>query len=131
MFWLHWREVFELMTAARAGSDDHGAGRLRVDLVHERPRDFQGEIVFPLERAKGAGHAATASIEQGRGSSGQSRRQPSHEARFYEGLRMAVRVDRDVAGNFVELKSVRLLLQQLVDELFEEMAAFRDRPRAG
>src|SRR4051812_16666716 len=63
VFGMHWREVFELMTAARTRSDDHGAGPLGGHLLDKGRGDFQREIVLALERAESAGHSATTGIE--------------------------------------------------------------------
>lgn len=119
--------MFQLVTATGAGGDDYGVRRLRADLLHEGRGDFEGEIVFRFQGAEGAGHAAAAGIEEGCGSPGQTRGELRHEAGFHEGFRVAMGVDRDVAGMVIEVESVGLAFEQVFDELLEEMAAFRDR----
>src|SRR5947209_947939 len=107
------------MAAAGSRCDDDRIRRLRIDLLHERRGDFQRQVVFSLERAKRPGHAATAGIEQGNGATGQTPRQPSHKAGFYERLRVAMRVDRDMGRAVSETKCVRFTLEQVVDEMLE------------
>src|SRR5262245_27541508 len=59
-----WSKVIDLMTAACAGSNNHGAVGLAANGVSEGFGDFQGKLVFRGERAKCAGHAATTCVEQ-------------------------------------------------------------------
>src|SRR5688500_1435758 len=114
--------MLDLVTATRARGDDDGVFRLSTDLLDERRGDLEREIVFRFERTKGAGHSAATGIEQSGVSSGQTRGEPGHETGFDQRLRMAMRVDRDLAGLIIELKRVRLALEQIVDELFKEKA---------
>ena len=127
VFGVNGREVFELMPATCAGSDDDAVGRLGADLLHERGGDFEGEIVFRFQGAEGAGHAAAAGIEERGGAPGQTRGEFRHEAGFHEGFGVAVRVDRDVAGLVVETESVWFVLEKFFNELLEEMTTPRDR----
>src|SRR5881394_1845120 len=90
-------------------------------------RDLQREVVFPFERAERAGHSAATGVEQGCGSARQTRGEPRHESGFDERFRVAMRVDRDVAGYFLECKRVGFALEKVFDELLEEMTALRDR----
>ena len=51
------REVFQLVLATGAGSDNDAAGRLGADLLHEGRGDFEREVVFRFqgaERARGS-----------------------------------------------------------------------------
>src|SRR5688572_29812321 len=98
------------MPATGARCDTDRACQLRTDLLHERRGDLEREIVLRLERTEGASHATATGVEESSVSSGQTRGQSGHEAGFDQRLRMAMRVDRNLAGLVVELKRVRLAL---------------------
>ena len=100
-------------------------------MLNERRGDFERKLIFRFERAEGAGHAAAAGIEESGGSAGQTRGESCHEPCFHERLRVAMGMDRHLAGHVVESKSVWFALEQFFDELFEEMAAPGNRLRVG
>ena len=80
----HRCKIIDLMTAARAGRDHDGVGRLPQHLFDQRNGDLQGESIFCLEHAESAGHAAAAGLEEHGLSTRQPLRQLHHEAGMEE-----------------------------------------------
>src|SRR4051794_3589591 len=111
------------MPTARAGGDNRAVVRLRLDLLHEIIADFERELVFRFECAERTSHPAAAGLEQVHFASRQTLGEPCHEAGLHERFCMAMSVDCDVMhGAIVEVQSLRLSRENVVDELLEEKA---------
>src|ERR1017187_10004675 len=110
------------MAATGPGSDDDGAEGLVPDLLCEGVGDLQRELVLGCQCAEGASHAAAAGVQQRDFALRQTLGQPAHEGGIHQRLRVAMGMDDDVPGFGFEPKRIRLMDEQLLNELLEEEA---------
>src|ERR1051326_1211062 len=118
------------MAAACAGGDDNGAEGLAANLLSEGFGDLQGELIFGSQHSKRSGHATAASVEQTDVASVQPAGEAWQEGRIHERFDVAMRMDNHVRGFRVEMESVRLVIEESFDELFEKKTALGDLLRA-
>src|SRR5437879_5423623 len=104
-------QMLDLMPAACAGGDYHCPERLAPDLLGERLGHFEGQLVLGGKGAKGPGHAAATSVEQGNLPFGQPFRQPFHETRMHQRLDVAMSMDDEIRRFGVEREGAWLMAQ--------------------
>src|SRR5947199_601387 len=118
-------QMLNLMAATRAGRDYDCALRLGIYFFDQWFGHFEGEVVFGLERAECAGHAAATSVQQGCLASWQSFNQLCHKARVEQGFGMTVRVNGHGSGMSVEFQGVGFVVEQVLDKLLKKETSFR------